>query len=112
MNKDGADQIKHLQKIYDNILDRFHPVSDEEYNKDGIEFMKEINLIVLNANEEEKNLRSNLHKFLNLRKEIQTKVERLTKGTQNERNFTKTSADELLMLDIIYEKGKDFIDVS
>jgi hypothetical protein len=67
MNKNGTAQIKRLEQIYDDILQRFHPINPETEQKTEILMMKEINQIVLAAYEEEKGLRAAIVKFGGLR---------------------------------------------
>lgn len=67
MNKNGATQIKRLEQIYDDIIQRFHPINPEIEQKTEILMMKEINQIVLAAYEEEKVLRAAIVKFGGLR---------------------------------------------
>lgn len=64
--------------------------------------MQEINTIVVNANEEEKFLRSHLHRFDVLRKSLQEKIDFFTsKGNHNEKTVAVIAIQDLQMLDIV-----------
>ena len=69
--------------------------------------MQDINTIVLTANEEEKFLRSHLHRFDVLRKSVQEKIDFFTsKGNHNEKTVALTATQDLQMLDIVNGNAK------